>query len=160
MTVKAQTKALSAKKGTFSSSNFPNDFLNESPKCKRRSGQKSKSSKTHGKVTIMGLLMRPKEKKISAQPYQALEARRRSIEAGFWVSARDSSRLGFSAKRAYAHSVSNQKKALKTSLRSATQATDSTCKGCHANSAATHALRQSARVIRRKTRKTKTLFAA
>src|SRR6267142_558215 len=129
MTVKAQTKALSAKNGTFSRSNFPNDFMNESPTFNRRSGQKSKSSKTQGKVTTMGLLMRPKAKKISAQPYQNLDARWRSIEAGFWAPAGDSSGLNFSAKRAYPHNVSNQKKALKTSLRSATQATDSTCNG-------------------------------
>ena len=40
--------------------------------------------------------------------------------------------------------VSSQKKVLKTSLRWAIQATDSTCSGCSANSVATKALRQSA----------------
>ena len=43
----------------------------------------------------------------------------------------------------------NQKTALSTSLRSATQATDSTCIGCHAKSAATKALRQREFVKRR-----------
>ena len=40
-----------------------------------------------------------------------------------------------------------KKNALSTSLRSATQATDSTCSGCQANRAATRALRQGAPVI-------------
>jgi hypothetical protein len=40
-----------------------------------------------------------------------------------------------------------KKKALSTSFRSATQATDSICKGCHANKAATKALRHTAPVI-------------
>ena len=42
----------------------------------------------------------------------------------------------------------NQKQALSTSLRSATQATDSTCSGCNANKNATNALRQRVPVAR------------
>ena len=42
------------------------------------------------------------------------------------------------------HSVSRKKNVLSTSLRSATQATDSTCSGWSANSAATKALGQNA----------------
>src|SRR5437660_191671 len=53
---------------------------------------------------------------------------------------------------AYAHTVSRKKNALNTSLRSETQATDSTCSGCSANRAATSALRHSAPVIRLRTR--------
>jgi hypothetical protein len=47
--------------------------------------------------------------------------------------------------------VRNQKKALSTSLRSATQATDSTCSGCSAKRNATSALGQRAAVMRRNT---------
>ena len=49
---------------------------------------------------------------------------------------------------------------LKTSLRSATQATDSTRRGWMAKTAATHALGQSAPVIRRSTRNRRTAAAA
>ncbi len=42
--------------------------------------------------------------------------------------------------------VANQNRALSTSLRSATQATDSTCRGWTANRAATRKLRQTAPV--------------
>ena len=52
----------------------------------------------------------------------------------------------FNRYRTYAHSDSSPKNALKTSLRSATHATDSTCNGCKANSAATNALRHVAAV--------------
>ena len=45
-----------------------------------------------------------------------------------------------------------KKKALSTSLRSATHATDSTRSGWMANTAATNALRQRAPVVRRKIR--------
>ncbi len=47
--------------------------------------------------------------------------------------------------------VSSQKQVLNTSLRSETQATDCTCSGCSANSAATSALRHADPVIRDKT---------
>ena len=49
---------------------------------------------------------------------------------------------------------------LRTSLRSETQATDSTCKGCSPKSAATKALRQRAPVIRRSAMKSRTVLAA
>ena len=49
---------------------------------------------------------------------------------------------------------------LSTSRRSATQATDSTCKGCRANNAATSALGQSAPVIRHRTKNSVTADAA
>ena len=49
---------------------------------------------------------------------------------------------------------------LKTSLRSATQATDSTLRGCTANTAATQALGQSAPVIRRSASNRSTAAAA
>ena len=45
--------------------------------------------------------------------------------------------------------ASHQNSALRTSLRSAIQATDSTWRGCQANRAATRALRQNAAVMRR-----------
>jgi len=47
----------------------------------------------------------------------------------------------------YIQSVSRKKQPLNTSLRSETQATDSTRNGCQANNAATTALRQNAPVI-------------
>ena len=50
------------------------------------------------------------------------------------------------ANRTYAKSASNAKKVLKTSLRSETQATDSTCNGCQANKAAMNALGHKASV--------------
>ena len=49
---------------------------------------------------------------------------------------------------------------LRTSLRSETQATDSTCKGCSPKSAATKALRQRAPVIHRSATKSRTVLAA
>src|SRR4051794_7676076 len=52
--------------------------------------------------------------------------------------------LDFSTNRAYAQRVSMKKKALRTSLRSEAQATDSTWTGCKANRAATKALRHGA----------------
>ena len=48
----------------------------------------------------------------------------------------------------------------RTSLRSATQATDSTCVGCTAKSAATTALRPGAPVMRESTRNRSAAFAA
>src|SRR5664280_184000 len=60
----------------------------------------------------------------------------------------------------YAHIVSIQKNMLRTSLRSDTHATDSTCNGCNANNAATHALRQCAPVNRRNSRNNSTVLAA
>jgi len=66
--------------------------------------------------------------------------------------------LDKSAYRAYASIVAIQKKVLNVSLRSATQATDSTCKGCHPNSAATNALRQRAPVIRRRAANSSTVL--
>src|SRR5580658_1867514 len=56
--------------------------------------------------------------------------------------------------------VKKKKNALNTSLRSATHATDSTCKGCHPKSAATAAGRQTAPVMRRKSQKSNTVLAA
>ncbi len=61
--------------------------------------------------------------------------------------------------RAYAINESSPKNVLKTSLRSAIHATDSTCMGCKANSAATNALRHVARVNRRSSRKSSTVLA-
>src|SRR5580658_7035759 len=56
--------------------------------------------------------------------------------------------------------VKNQNSVLKTSLRSATHATDSTCNGCKAKSAATAALRQTAPVMRLNRLKSRTVLAA
>ncbi len=53
-------------------------------------------------------------------------------------------------------SVRNPRKVLKTSFRSATHATDSTCNGCQAKIAATQALRQSVPVRRRSKKKSRT----
>ena len=47
----------------------------------------------------------------------------------------------------YASVASIQKSVLSTSLRCDTHATDSTCNGCNAKSAATHALRPTAPVV-------------
>src|SRR5215831_951807 len=68
--------------------------------------------------------------------------------------------IGFSTYQTYANIVNNQKSVLNTSLRSATQATDSTCRGCNANNPATKALGHVCRVARRNVRKSSTLFAA
>ncbi len=55
--------------------------------------------------------------------------------------------------------VSIQKKVLSTFFRSDIQATESTLRGCRANSAATKALFHSSPVIRLNTRKSRMLFA-
>jgi hypothetical protein len=60
----------------------------------------------------------------------------------------------------YASKVSIQKKPLSTSFRSATQATDSTRRGCTANRAAAIALRQTAPVSSRSARKSSTPLTA
>ncbi len=49
---------------------------------------------------------------------------------------------------AYAIKHARKRSVLSVSLRSATHATDSTCSGCTAKSAATITLRQNARVVR------------
>ena len=59
----------------------------------------------------------------------------------------------------YAINASIQKNALNTSLRSAAHATDSTCKGCQANKAATNALRHSAPVSCLNQRNSSNVFA-
>ena len=56
--------------------------------------------------------------------------------------------------------MSMKNSVLKTSLRSEIQATDSTCKGCKPNSAATKALCQKAPVIRRSATKSRTVLVA
>ena len=56
--------------------------------------------------------------------------------------------------------VRNQKNPLNTSFRSATHATDSTCSGWIAKSAATTALRQGCRVIRVRTANSRQALAA
>ena len=65
----------------------------------------------------------------------------------------------FSEYRAYAPRHNNPKNVLKTSLRSATHATDSTCSGCKANSAATTAGRHCAPVRRRSSRNSSSVLA-
>src|ERR1051326_6855324 len=61
---------------------------------------------------------------------------------------------------AYAHKQSRPKNMLKTPLRSATHATDSTCTGCSANKAARKALGHRAFVNRRSTKNKSTELAA
>src|SRR4030095_10233201 len=61
--------------------------------------------------------------------------------------------------RAYASSAINPKKVDRVSLRSIAHATDSTCKGCRAKSAATTALGHLALVTRLRNRNRSTLFA-
>ena len=87
----------------------------------RPSGQRSTRSSTHGTVTSIGLLSSPRVKKATEAMYHAAPPRR--------------------AKCVHAASVSRKKKPLRTSFRSATQATDSTCSGWSAKIAATIALR-------------------
>src|SRR5882762_10775707 len=96
--------------------------------------------------------MRARANKKIINAYQGFARLARAVDCGPWT-------LDCSTCLAYAQSVSIQKNAHSTSLRSATQATDSTCSGCHAKSAATNALRQVVRVMRLKTRKSKTLLA-
>ena len=64
------------------------------------------------------------------------------------------------ANRTYAKSASNAKKVLKTSLRSETQATDSTFNGCQANKAAMNALGHNASVKLNNNMKSNIAFAA
>src|SRR5579883_255044 len=62
--------------------------------------------------------------------------------------------------RTYAQRARNQKKAQRTSLRSETHATDSTCSGWSAKTNATNVLGQKAAVARNRNRKRKTEAAA
>src|SRR6185369_2650747 len=79
-------------------------------------------SMTTGRVTSIGLDIRPSTK----------DKRARKYSIGF----------RFAAYSAYRKRVENQNNALRTSFRSATQATDSTCRGWSANKAATNELCQ------------------
>ena len=80
----------------------------------------SSNSRRKGSVTSIGLLASPSKKNSNSKPYQA-----RNLVSTY---------------RTYAHSVSSANKVLRTSLRSATHATDSTCRGCTPKSPATTAL--------------------
>ena len=87
----------------------------------RCSGQYSSKSINTGSVTSMGFAINPRANAMSAKT-------RRSLT--------------------YTQSVRNANSALRTSLRSAIHATDSTCSGCSAKRNATNALRQRAPVAR------------
>ena len=87
----------------------------------RLSGQMSIKISTMGSETSMGFDNRPATKHAITSTY-------------LWM-------LGFLTQLVYVHIVSSQKTVLNTSLRSAIQATDSTCIGWMANNAATNALR-------------------
>src|SRR5664280_1160940 len=93
----------------------------------------------------MGLHIKPNAKKIRARKYSF--GQRLELATSFY------------AYRAYIKIASDQNRVLKTSFRSATQATDSTCRGCNPNRPARMALGQCAPVSRRKSRKIKTVFA-
>ena len=79
-------------------------------------------------MTTIGLAINPRQKPKATARYRPVPGR--------------------SVYRTYSHRVRNQKQALSTSLRSATQATDSTCSGCNANKNAANALRQRVPVAR------------
>src|ERR1019366_10293000 len=85
------------------------------------SGQTSSSKSTNGKLTIMGFDIRPRQK-----------------------APKETRRLP----RVHVHNDSIQKNVHRTSFRSDTQATDSTCSGCSAKRKAATALGQRARVAR------------
>src|SRR2546425_10261879 len=103
-----------------------------------------------GKVTSIGLLIKPSAKKrivrayqreawsvedFAAAPHSTLDnASSPALDFGLWT-------LDFTY-APYAQSVNKKKNPLKTSFRSEIQATDSTLNGCQANSAATNKLRQ------------------
>ena len=94
----------------------------------------------------MGLLIKPNAKKTRAGTYP--------------FDQRAEPAAGSCAYRAYVQIASDQNRVLKTSFRSATQATDSTCRGCNPNRPARTALGQCLPVSRRKHRKINTVFAA
>src|SRR6185369_15221520 len=113
--VTAADNSEQAKKGIFSyirgialpnNSCTPRSF---SSVWKRLSGQKSIKIITTGRVTSIGLDIRPSIKEIRESMYRA----------GFRLPKNST----------YKIRVRNQKNALRTSFLSATQATDSTCKG-------------------------------
>lgn len=100
----------SAKNGTFS-------ITRSFTCCWRASGQTSRRSKTNGSVTAIGFAMSESANIASAITYVRV--------------------LFDLVHRTQAMSVSSQKKPQRTSLRSLTQATDSTWSGCSPKSAAT-----------------------
>ena len=92
------------------------------------SGHQSSSSSVNGSVTSIGFAIRPERE-------QQHDGRVPDAPGPPGVAGRTP------------RWSRNQKSVLRTSLRSAIHATDSTCSGCRANSAATHALRHRRPVI-------------
>src|SRR5438045_943739 len=131
--------AASRKNGIFSTSTARG---NGKPAI-RFKGQKSSSNNTHGSVTTIGFASNPSAKKTSAAQYDRDRANGPGADACL----------------PYAHNASIQNSVLNTSLRSAIHATDSTCNGCSANSAATNALRHAMPVIARRTANNSAVFA-
>ena len=121
MMVTTEEAAASANNGNFSMMSA------RTPRASRPNGHTSRSIRVSGSDTSMGLDARPTAKHTRTAPYVITRGRR--------------------VYRSQSHVVAHQKTVLRTSLRSAIQATDSTWAGCTANNAATHALRQTAPVM-------------
>ena len=105
----------------------------------RSRGHTSSNSRTKGSVTTIGLARSPSANSSRTAAYRSGSCRRTYAT--------------------YASSVSSQKNVLSTSFRSDTQATDSTCSGWIANSAATTALRPTVPVMRRSAMNSSSVFA-
>src|SRR5262245_24551866 len=99
----------------------------------RDSGHQSRISSHTGSVTNIGLASRLAQKQANTSAIRVI--------------------VGALAYRAYAPIERNAKKALSTSFRSATHATDSTCSGCTAKIAATAAEHHGRAVMRHNTTK-------
>src|SRR5450432_92401 len=131
-----------ANSGSFSRKSDPNFefWIGSRPSTQNRlSGHTSSSNKTNGSVTNIGLLNKLNAKKHATNPYRIND--------------------GEPTYLAYAHTAHRPKNVLNKSLRSAIHATDSTCSGCTANSAATNALRHALPVMVRRTTNNNAVFA-
>jgi hypothetical protein len=132
--VTTEDAATSAKSGSFSSTSGRTSV------CFRRrpSGHQSRRSSVNGSVTSIGFAMSPSARPPTTARYRPVPRRR--VHA------------------TYASVVRSQRHVLRTSFRSATQATDSTCSGWTPKSAATSALRQGAPVIASSSQNTRSVF--
>ncbi len=128
MTVATLEITASTSRGSFSSSNARALGVNRSANAMRRSGHTSNSNSRNGTVTSIGFARRPSVKARTTEMYRHADGRDVYV--------------------AYARSVTISSIVLSTSLRSAIHATDSTCSGWMAKSAATSALGQMSRVAR------------
>ena len=148
-----EATALSRKNGHFSSRSRVKGRSGDSgtpllrpERRSLRSGQKSSTSKVKGNVTSIGLAISPSANMASASPYHFLACP--DSAPGVWRPPSRGRLVRAHAYAWYASNVRNQNVVLSTSLRSAAQATDCTCSGCHAKKAATAAALQSHPVSR------------